>query len=97
MLILLADKAYDSESFVNQALAQDMIPIIPPRKNRKTPRDNGIAFYWHRHLIENAFFASQPLAGYRHKRYAKDMVSFLVSVHILGVLFYELLTCDNTI
>jgi hypothetical protein len=45
MLILLADKAYDSESFVNQALAQDMIPIIPPRKNRKTPRDNGIAFY----------------------------------------------------
>jgi IS5 family transposase len=32
---LLADKGYGSDAIVEQAKAQGMSPIIPPRKNRK--------------------------------------------------------------
>ena len=33
--IKLADKGYDSDAIVEQAKAQGMNPVIPPRKNRK--------------------------------------------------------------
>ena len=35
---LLADRGYDSDAIVQQATSQGMQVVIPPRKNRKTPR-----------------------------------------------------------
>ncbi len=35
---LLADRGYDSDAIVNQAIQQNMNPVIPPRKNRKRLR-----------------------------------------------------------
>jgi IS5 family transposase len=35
---LLADKGYDSNKIIKQALDQGMEPVIPPRKNRKIQR-----------------------------------------------------------
>jgi transposase len=78
---LLADKGYDSEAIVNQALAQDMVPVIPPRKNRKATRDYDTALYRHRHLIENAFLHLKRWRGIA-TRYAKNTASFLAAVQI---------------
>jgi IS5 family transposase len=36
---LLADRGYDSNSIVQQALDQLMQPVIPPKKNRLVQRD----------------------------------------------------------
>jgi transposase len=78
---LLADKGYDSDAIVNQALAQDIVPVIPPRKNRTTSRDYDKALYRHRHLVENAFLHLKRWRGIA-TRYAKNTASFLAAVHI---------------
>jgi transposase len=53
---LLADKAYDADERVIQPLEQAVIlPVIPSRSNRKTPRPYDAALYKARHLIENFF------------------------------------------
>ncbi len=52
---LLTDKGYDSDAIAEQAKAQGMNPVIPPRKNRKEKRLYDKALYKHRHLVKNAF------------------------------------------
>ena len=52
---LLADKGYDSDAIVARAEAGGMNAVIPPRRNRKQPRDYDKALYRHRHLVENAW------------------------------------------
>lgn len=78
---LLADKGYDSEALVEQAIAQGMAPVIPPRKNRITQRDYDKHLYQHRHLVENAFLHLKRWRGIA-TRYAKNAASFLAAVHI---------------
>jgi transposase len=36
---VLADKGYDSDAFVETIKASGATPVIPPKSNRKTPRD----------------------------------------------------------
>ncbi|WP_425362763.1 hypothetical protein [Candidatus Tisiphia endosymbiont of Hybos culiciformis] len=35
---VIADKAYDSDAFIGQIVAQNSIPIIPPKRNHKIQR-----------------------------------------------------------
>ena len=35
---LLADRGYDTDAIILQAVEARMIPVIPPKKNRKQPR-----------------------------------------------------------
>ena len=78
---LLADKGYGSDTIVEQAIAQGMTPVIPPRKNRTTQRDYDKHLYRHRHLVENAFLHLKRWRGIA-TRYAKNAASFLAAVHI---------------
>ena len=78
---LLADKGYDSDAIVEQAIAQGMTPVIPPRKNRITQRDYDKHLYRHRHLVENAFLHLKRWRGIA-TRYAKNAASFLAAVHL---------------
>lgn len=55
MAYLLADKGYDSDAIVAQAEKQGAKAVIPPRKNRKQPREYDKDIYKLRHLVENAF------------------------------------------
>lgn len=55
MEYLLADKGYDSDTIVVKAEGQGARVVIPPRKNRKQPREYDKALYKLRHLVENAF------------------------------------------
>ena len=36
---LLADRGYDTDAIILQAMEQDMIPVIPSKKNRKQLRE----------------------------------------------------------
>jgi transposase len=78
---LIADKGYDSDAIVQQAKSQGMQAQIPPRKNRKAPRDYDEYLYRHRHLVENAFLHIKQWRGIA-TRYAKNLASFLAAVQI---------------
>ena len=78
---LLADKGYDSNAIIAQALEQGMDPVIPPRKHRKESRDYDKHLYRLRHLVENAFLHLKRWRGIA-TRYAKNTASFLAAVHI---------------
>ena len=78
---LLADKGYDTDAIVAQALAQGMMPIIPPRSNRRDQRKYDMHLYRHRHLVENAFLHIKRWRGIV-TRYAKNAASFLAATQI---------------
>lgn len=50
--VLIADKAYEAEPFLKSVVARGAVPVIPPRSNRKTPRDYDKHLYRERHLVE---------------------------------------------
>jgi transposase len=48
----LADKGYDSDAFVESITSSGANAVIPPRSNRKNPREYDQHIYRERHLIE---------------------------------------------
>ena len=60
---LLADRAYDTDAIIAEALAQGMEPVIPPKKNRKEPREYDRYLYKLRHLVENAVLEFKQWRG----------------------------------
>lgn len=79
---LLADRGYDADARVLDRLEiADIVPVIPPKSNRKVPRDYDKALYKARHLIENFF---EKLKHYRAiaTRYDKTAAAFLGAIHL---------------
>ena len=60
---LLADRGYDTDAIILQAMEQDMIPVIPSKKNRKQLREYDEYLYKIRHLVENAFLLLKRWRG----------------------------------
>ncbi len=81
MMHLLADKGYDSDAIVVKIEEQGARAVIPPRKNRKQPREYDKALYKLRHLVENAFLHLKRWRGIA-TRYAKNLSSFVAAVQI---------------
>ncbi len=78
---LLADKGYDTDAILEQALKQGMQPVIPPKRNRVIQREYDTELYKLRHLVENAFLHLKQWRGIA-TRYAKNTASFLAAIHI---------------
>lgn len=78
---LLADRGYDTNAILEQAGAQGMEAVIPPKKNRTDQRPYDRDLYKARHLVENAFLHLKRWRGIA-TRYAKNTASFLAAVHI---------------
>ena len=78
---LLADRGYDSNKIIEQAIEQGMRVVIPPKKNRKQQREYDRYLYQIRHLVENAFLHLKRWRGIA-TRYAKNSKSFLAAVQI---------------
>ena len=78
---LLADRGYDSNDIISQAINQGMEPIIPPRKNRNVQREYDRYLYKLRDLVENAFLHLKRWRGIA-TRYAKNSASFPAAVQI---------------
>jgi transposase len=88
---LLADKGYDSDAIVEQAIKQNMRPQIPPRKNRKEQRPYDKDLYKLRHLVENAFLHLKRWRGIA-TRYAKNTTSFLAAVQIRCIALWAIIS-----
>ena len=78
---LLADRGYDTNALIEQALSQRMEVVIPPKKNRIDQRKYDQALYKLRDLVENAFLHLKRWRGIA-TRYAKNTASFLAAVQI---------------
>ena len=49
---VIADKGYDAQDFVDHLAEEGMVAVIPPRSNRKAPRDYDRPLYRERHVVE---------------------------------------------
>lgn len=52
---LLADRAFDADWLRSDLAERDIVPVIPPRSNRRFPAEFDRETYKWRHLIENFF------------------------------------------
>jgi transposase len=85
---VLADKGYDAAQRVIEPLqAKGKTAVIPPRRNRKQPRDYDNELYKARHLIEN-FLAK--LKQYRAiaTRYDKRARNFLGAIYLAAAVVW---------
>jgi transposase len=79
---LIADKAFDADARVIGPLAAaGKTTVIPPKANRRLPRDFDRELYKARHLIEN-FFAKLKQFRAIATRYDKTARNFLAAVHL---------------
>ncbi len=80
----LADKAYDANTLIEVLEGRNIIPVIPPKKNRIDPRTTDFALYRERNLVERFF---NKLKHYRAiaTRYDKLASSFLAAVQFVAV------------
>jgi transposase len=83
----LMDKAYDADSVVNILERQGIIPVIPPKSNRKNPRDYDQHVYKERHLIECLI---GKLKQFRRvfSRFDKTAVNFLQFIRFAAALIW---------
>ena len=80
--MLIADKAFDADARVLEPLAAaGKTAVIPPRANRRSPREFDRELYKVRHLIEN-FFAKLKQFRAIATRYDKTARNFLAGVHL---------------
>jgi len=51
----IMDKGYDSDGIRAQLVAHDIVPVIPPKSNRRVPLDYDKALYKLREKVERFF------------------------------------------
>jgi transposase len=81
----LLDKAYDSGAVVAAAKRQGAEAVIPPKKNRKVPRDYDQHLYKERKKVE---WFINLIKQYRRvaTRYEKTARNFLGFVHVASIM-----------
>ena len=85
---LLADKAYDAdERGLDIVQKAGKTAIIPPKRNRKEPRDYDKELYKARHLIEN-FFCKLKQYHAIATRYDKTACNFLAAVYLAAAVVW---------
>jgi transposase len=84
---ILADKGYDSDTFVEAIKGSGATPVIPPRSNRITPRHYDKEIYKERNLVERLF---QKLKEYRRvaTRYERLVVNYMTMLSLASVLIW---------
>ncbi|MEE4207860.1 MAG: transposase [Parvularcula sp.] len=72
---LLADKGYDGDRFRESLLIRGILPIIPPRSNRKVPEHPDYRRYKDRNRVERMFGKLKQRRRIA-TRYGKTILSF---------------------
>lgn len=82
---LLGDKAYDADSLIDTLAQRGITPVIPPKANRKMPRECDFALYCERNLVERFF---NKLKHFRAiaTRYDKLAKIFLAGVQLASAI-----------
>ncbi len=80
----IMDKGYDSDGIREHLIAQDIVPVIPPKSNRRAPRDYDKVLYKLREKVERFF---NNLKQFRRiaTRYEKLSKTFLALIHLVAV------------
>lgn len=78
---LIGDKAYDADPLIHSLDRRAIIPVIPPKANRKVTRDCDFVLYCERNLVERFF---NKLKHFRAiaTRYDKLARNFLGAVQL---------------
>lgn len=84
---VIGDTAYDADDYVNELLKNRCTPVIPPRKNRKSPRIYDEHLYIERHTIE-CFFGKTKHFRRIFSRFDKAARSYLAFLHFAGALIW---------
>ena len=76
---LLADKGYDGDPFRESLLVRGILPIIPPRSNRKAPEHPDYRRYRDRNRVERmfGFLKHQRRIATRFEKTPLSYLSFL--------------------
>ena len=85
---LLGDKGYDSDDFVAWLNSANVEAVIPPRSNRKSPRDYDRHWYKQRNLVEraNAWLKRFRRIATRYDKTARNYLGFVTLGAILMLL-----------
>jgi transposase len=81
----IADKAYDSDGLIEHLEMRRIKPIIPPKANRKNPRECDFALYAERNLVERFFNVIKHFRAIA-TRYEKTARNYLAGVHLVCAL-----------
>jgi transposase len=81
----IADKAYDSDAVVAAAKRRGAEAVIPPKKNRKVPREFDKHLYKERKKVE---WFINLIKQYRRvaTRYEKTARNFLGFIHVASIM-----------
>ena len=84
---ILADKGYDCDAFRRQIYAQNCLPVIPPRSNRKQNIEYDETLYEERHAVE-CFFSK--IKHFRHifSRFDKSARNFAAFLSFVGAMIW---------
>jgi len=78
---LLADKAFDADWLIQELNERKVKVVIPPKSNRKVPREFDKCMYKWRHLIENYFCKLKEFKSIA-MRSCKTDTSFGAMIHL---------------
>ena len=84
---VIADKGYDAQPFRESILERGMIPVIPPRSNRKEPHEYDTHLYRERHLVE-CFINKIKHFRRIFSRFEKLDTRYLGFLHFAGTLIW---------
>ena len=79
----IMDKGYDSNRIRAQLLAEDIVPVIPPKSNRTEPLDYDTELYKLREKVER-FFNNLKQFWRIATRYEKLSQTFLAFIHLVA-------------
>jgi transposase len=84
---VIADKGYDSSALVEQINGKDMVAVIPPRSNRKTPRAYDKHLYKERNVIERTFNKLKNLRRIA-TRFERTKINFMALLHVASIMLW---------
>jgi transposase len=86
---VIGDKGYDSDQILNFIQGQGAIAVIPPKSNRKAPREYDREMCKQRNLIERTF---NKLKHWRRiaTRYDRKSIYFLAALHIASAITWSI-------
>lgn len=83
--VVIGDKGYDGDRFVETIEERDAEAVIPPKKNRLEPRDYDRHTYKERNLVER-FWSKAKQFRRVATRYEKKAANFLAFVHVATIM-----------
>ena len=82
---LIGDKAYDADLLIDTLKERAITPVIPPKANRKVPRECDFMLYRERNLVERFFNKIKHFRAIA-TRYDKLARNFLAAVQLVSAM-----------